>query len=630
MFKKLKKTKSEIEKFEFLSVGCKGKKTILLRRKTILDKQIIVLSTSKDGVKFSERTKEVVIKNKDRSKEDVSLCSNFRLAENEGGLFMTYVFHEKAGKKLHYATSKDGETWHVQGKIKDVGFPASAFFGPISALYFGSGTLHAAISKNLKTWTIEKPSHVPYWHFSDGRPVQVIGTVVVPEGIAVFYKVNAMHDIFTDVNLRNEKVGEKHFVKIGAALFSAYNPLHLLWQSEVPIAELDLQKGQEATFLGIVPVLTLVGKRKLRIYVVKVPGEVGFIEFSEEILANHYKHKPVMLNKSEDNPIICPTLNDWENQGTFNPAAIQLDNKVHFVYRAVGEDGTSRFGYASSSNGSFVDERQNFPVYTARKPFEKLPDGKILNFNQSMFGSGGSWGGCEDPKLTRIDDRIYMTYVAHVGTWPMRTALTSISVKDFKNKRWNWTTPMLMSAPNVGSKSVVILPEKVKGNYVIFHRIWPNIIVDFVPELVFGEGIRWLGSKGHIPPRHSFWDSQKLSMGSAPIKTNKGWLSIYNAVDRMDSSRYKIGAMLLSLSDPRKVIARTRKPILSPDEWYENDGKPGIAYPSGAVLQDDILYVYYGGADKVSCLATFPIDQLLWSLEKDVELNCTLTPIFIK
>ncbi|MCX6713702.1 MAG: hypothetical protein NTV48_01185, partial [Candidatus Vogelbacteria bacterium] len=236
-----------------------------------------------------------------------------------------------------------------------------------------------------------------------------------------------------------------------------------------------------------------------------------------------------------------------------------------------------------------------------------------------LFASGGSWGGCEDPKVTKIDHRIYMTYVAHNGTWPTRTALTSISEEDFLKHNWNWSEPMLMSPPGVGSKSVVILPEKINGEYVIFHRLWPKIVVDTVADLSFGEGRQWLKNESFILPRHSYWDSQKLSIGATPIKTEDGWLVIYNAVDRRDPSRYKVGAMLLDLKNPKKVLARTREPILSPDEWYENAGKPHIIYAGGAIERDGLIYIYYGGADRVSCVATVSKEDLLRQLKNEAE-----------
>jgi predicted GH43/DUF377 family glycosyl hydrolase len=375
----------------------------------------------------------------------------------------------------------------VSGKFRDIEHGASMVIGDVTAMYFGTETLNVATSKNLRKWTIDQPAKVPHWHFSEGWPLHIIGAVSLPEGIAVFYDIAISYDIFTDVNLHNEKIGRERRIKIGAALFSSDNPKNLIWQSEVPVAEIPIGESEQAYFLGVVPLMQPDKIETLRIYIAKKTGEMGFIELPEDILTDHRDRKPITLIKSEENPILSPTINHWENEGVFNPTAVELGGKVHLLYRAVGSDGSSTVGYASSSNGITIDERLQKPVYTPTKPFEKNSGRKPLDATESLFHSGGSWGGCEDPKATVIGDRVYMTYVAHVGTWPMRTALTSISVKDFLKKRWRWTAPMLMSAPNVGSKSVVILPEKVKGNYVIFHRIWPDIVVDMVPELVFGE-----------------------------------------------------------------------------------------------------------------------------------------------
>jgi predicted GH43/DUF377 family glycosyl hydrolase len=186
---------------------------------------------------------------------------------------------------------------------------------------------------------------------------------------------------------------------------------------------------------------------------------------------------------------------------------------------------------------------------------------------------------------------------------------------------------MLMSPPGVGSKSVVLLPEKINNKNYIFHRVWPNIMVDLVDDLEFGENKKYLEGHHMIRPRKSFWDSRKLSVGASPLKTKDGWLTIYNAVDRLDSSKYKIGAMLLDLNDPVKVLARSRKPILSPEEFYENDGKPGVAYPGGVVNLNDTLHVYYGGGDKVSAVAQIHTDELINSLKKDIQPHLKITKL---
>ena len=177
----------------------------------------------------------------------------------------------------------------------------------------------------------------------------------------------------------------------------------------------------------------------------------------------------------------------------------------------------------------------------------------------------------------------------------------------------------LSLSANIANQLSYEFPEKINGEYVIFHRLWPKIVVDTVTDLSFGEGRQWLKNESFILPRHSYWDSQKLSIGATPIKTEDGWLVIYNAVDRRDPSRYKVGAMLLDLKNPKKVLARTREPILSPDEWYENAGKPHIIYAGGAVLRDGLIYIYYGGADRVSCVATVSKEDLLKQLKNEAE-----------
>jgi beta-1,2-mannobiose phosphorylase / 1,2-beta-oligomannan phosphorylase len=226
-------------------------------------------------------------------------------------------------------------------------------------------------------------------------------------------------------------------------------------------------------------------------------------------------------------------------------------------------------------------------------------------------------GGCEDPRITKIDDRVYITYVAYDGRSHPRVALSSIHIDDFLARRWNWKKPVLISPPNIVDKNACLLPEKINGKYVIFHRIYPNILIDFVDDLDFDGRTRWLTGQYEIPVRSlsSEWDSHKVGAGPPPLKTKYGWLLIYQAVGRHDNYRYKIGAMLLDLKDPTKVLARSRKPILEPNTWYENDGwKAGVVYPCGAVIIKDRLFVYYGGADTVVNVASVKLNGFLEEL----------------
>lgn len=320
--------------------------------------------------------------------------------------------------------------------------------------------------------------------------------------------------------------------------------------------------------------------------------------------------KGIVLNKSLENPILVPNReNSWESWQTFNPAAVYENGKVHLLYRAIGEDGISVVGYASSRDGIHVDERLPRPVYLAHKPNIRASD---IPYSSSPYISGGGFGGCEDPRVTKIDDRIYMIYVAFDGAHSPGLALTHISLEDFLKKRWKWGGVKIISAPGVIDKSGCLFPEKIKGKYVVLHRIFPNILIDFVDDLHFKKP---LAGEFVIKVRKGYWDSRKIGAGAPPIKTDRGWLLLYYAVDNRDASRYKIGAMLLDLKNPTKVLYRTDQPVLEPVEWYENEGhKSGIAYPCGAAVIDGTLFVYYGGADTVVCVATADLQEFLEAL----------------
>lgn len=351
-----------------------------------------------------------------------------------------------------------------------------------------------------------------------------------------------------------------------------------------------------------------------------------------------------VLERFIENPVLGPLLTHcWESKAVFNPGAIYEDGKVHIVYRAIGDSDVSVLGYASSIEGFHIHERLDKPIYVPREPFEgagsarpTIDDPRITYFppeddedEGNYVSGGGALGGCEDPRLTRIEDRVYMTYVAFDRYSPPRVALTSININDFLARNWKWTKPVLISPPGVVDKNACILPGKIESKYVIFHRIFPDILIDFVDNLDFDGTTRWLKGEYKISVRESFWDSRKLGIGAPPLKTRDGWLAIYQGVDERDPGRYKIGAMLLDLNDPTRVLARLVEPILEPDMWYENEGwKSGVVYPCGAVVIKDRLLVYYGGADKVVCVASAKVDELLGRLAgvRETAPGVTVTP----
>ena len=322
------------------------------------------------------------------------------------------------------------------------------------------------------------------------------------------------------------------------------------------------------------------------------------------------------LERLKKNPIIEPEDHSyWESKATFNPSAIIHDGKVHIVYRAIGDSDNSVLGYAGSNDGFTISDRFQTPIF-----FHFIKQNRNSLLPITFYSSGGGCGGgCEDPRLTLIGDTVYMLYIAFDGWNSIRVALTSISLDDFIAKHWNWKNPVFISPPGEMRKKWVLFPEKISGpatggkkKYAIIHSISPEILIDYFDSLDELDGNNFIHS---IPLEGPIWEKRDPLVrgpGPSPIKTKYGWLILYHKMEKHDSHRYKLWAMITDINNPTKILYNSKSPILEPDEWYENEGyKSGVIYSCGAVVKDGQLFVYYGGADKVSCVATANLDKFL-------------------
>ena len=344
------------------------------------------------------------------------------------------------------------------------------------------------------------------------------------------------------------------------------------------------------------------------------------------------KKSPIELKRAIHNPIIEPESHKyWESKASFNPSAIFHDGKVHVIYRAIGDTDISVLGYSRSDDGYFFDKQLKEMAYY-HKGFQSVE--KTLP--QISYCSGGGWGGgCEDPRLTLLGDKVYMIYTAFDGWGSLRMALTSINLDDFINKRWDWKKPVLISPPNEIHKNWVLFPEKIqkdgKEKYAILHSISPHIMIDYFNSLDELDGDNFIHSVHQGSLLWGTRDKFIRGVGPSPIKTKYGWLILYHKMEKHDSHRYKLWAMILDLKDPTKILYNSNQPILEPDEWYENEGyKSGVIYSCGAVVKDDELFVYYGGADKVTCVATANFDKFLKELMSSSTLKLKKEKIKIK
>lgn len=561
--------------------------------------------TSQDGFEFDENTKSIIVKDEKYQEEKEFRWKNIKISKQKN---LTYLIYQKdPSGTVDIAYSGDSYNWTKLASISDIKEPAAIVpdykYKKQYVMYFGEKDIKIAYSPDLMRWKINEESILqPREKYFDSDHLEVESVYYRDKDIILLY--------YAKKKIDNSL---QHFV--GAAIFDKKNPERPIWRSETP-----LWKYPQYTHGEIHPLNSAIIHDQLILYWLINDTNIFVISCQIPGRYTDLKRKSfsALLNKFKNNPIIAPIPDHpWESRATFNSAAVYEDGKVHFIYRALGDKDLSVLGYATSTDGINIDERSKEPAYIPREPFE-TPGQQIFKNFADQFLSGGGYGGVEDPRITKIDDKFYMTYVAFDGSTPPRVALTSISVDNFLNRRWDkWERPQLISAPGIVNKNAVIFPEKINGKYVIFHRIYPNILIDFVDDLKFDNYLQ-----GHyfITPRKTHWDSKKIGAGAPPIKTKDGWLFIYQSVGYHDPGRYKIGAMLLDHNDPTKVLYRTNAPIIEPVEKYENEGfKSGVVYPCGAVIMNNRLNVYYGGADTFVCAASADVDTFLNKMKIDQE-----------
>jgi len=563
---------------------------------------------STDGKIFKKYSDECTIEGI-KSVGEILNHSSFTFSKT-GDVYQALYMSEEAGHKyLNSANSPDFCHWKGVKRLFPVTEPAVSVplfkHNDQSVIFFGGPTLNVGLSEDDKNWNIIPLdlSKGPKLKGGVGYRFRIGSAKETPEGFIVTYFLEERHEDHVHYSIWVMTADLNDPTKIKWNSDRAYWHAPQEWMGK-PISPVGIVEYKD-TYYSYWELA-----QKGVFCVIHSPVEI--CAFSESDLPH------ACLLRFVNNPIITPSANLWESKQVFNAAAVYHGGKVHLLYRAIGETDTSVLGYAESRDGVNIDKRSGKPVYVPSEEFEH-PNYKVPIKRKSPFESGGGgYGGIEDPRITKIDDKFYLTYIAYNGRTEPRVALTYISIKDFENKKWeNWAKPVLISPPGVVDKNACVLSEKIDGKYVIFHRIYPDILIDFVDKLDFDGKSVWLKGEYKIHPRPDFWDSKKVGIGPPPIKTKEGWLAIYQAVG-FDDGVYKIGAMLLDLKDPTKVLYRSSHPILEPLVHYENSGfKPGVVYPCGAVVIEGKLIVYYGASDTFIAAAVADLNEFLDSLKFD-------------
>lgn len=339
-----------------------------------------------------------------------------------------------------------------------------------------------------------------------------------------------------------------------------------------------------------------------------------------------------IFTRNKHNPILQPDKNlAWASRQIYNPTIIKVKNEYNLFFRAVGDDWRSSIGKAVSLDGENF-EIEDKPIVRGESKLEK--------------------NGVEDPRICLIDNKYFLTYTAYDGDTARLSFATSKNLKNWKKHGVavkNWDADKAHSfvvgwdSAQIGSrhkkewlKAGAIFPERFNGEYL----------------MLFGDRDLWLASsregnkwktnnRPFIIPRPGYFDFAHVEAGPAPMRTKNGWLVLYHGVD--EKITYRLGYLLLDLKNPRKIIKRSEYPIFEPiylkklegladilpggkeriknmsekniqallKKTKKNKLMPKVVFCCGAILEKELLKIYYGANDTYICTAQARISDVI-------------------
>ncbi|RYE16375.1 MAG: glycosidase [Sphingobacteriales bacterium] len=223
-----------------------------------------------------------------------------------------------------------------------------------------------------------------------------------------------------------------------------------------------------------------------------------------------------------------------------------------------------------------------------------------------LFGNGYlERFGIEDCRVTQMGDTYYLTYTAVSDNG------VGVGLKTTANWQQFESYGMILPPHN---KDVALFEEKINGKYYALHRPSSKEIGgNYIWLAESPDGLHWGNHQCIIKTRKGQWDSARVGAGAAPIKTDQGLLEIYHGAN--DQHQYCLGAFLMDIDNPQRVISRTEEAIMVPTEQYELSGFFGyVVFTNGHVLQGDELTIYYGAADEFVCGAKFSVKEIMSKL----------------
>lgn len=328
------------------------------------------------------------------------------------------------------------------------------------------------------------------------------------------------------------------------------------------------------------------------------------------------------ITRCSANPIVTPGGADWRKVASFNPGVIFDNGKFLMYERAAGslKPFQTCIGLLQSDDGIHFEQASSKPIWT----------GEMCGFPQ---------GSVEDARVTKFDNKFYLVYAMQpyrFDCWP-----TGIAVPDYLPNHYpEWeetrTAPMITRSgiaeshdgvhfkqlcwttpAEIDDRDNALFPEKINGKFALLrrpmHYVGPQYGTES-PGIWISQSenlIKWSEPKLVAVTESPAWEGTKIGAAASPLKTEDGWLVLYHGVDA--NSIYRVGAMMLDLNDPTKVIGRTKSAIMEPTEYYEKFGLviPNVVFPTANLIVGDDVWIYYGCCDTCIGLATVPLDELI-------------------
>jgi len=336
-----------------------------------------------------------------------------------------------------------------------------------------------------------------------------------------------------------------------------------------------------------------------------------------------------MVAVKNEGIILEKTDLEFENKGVFNPACIQADGITHMFYRAINRSDVSSIGYCQLK-GNKVIKRLTHPILFPEHDWEKM--------------------GVEDPRITLLDQTFYLFYTAFDGQNARIAYATSTDLVNFVKKGllspnityeeageilrqenireeyfiWKRYLETKFKGLNLlWDKDALLFPKKISNKFALIHRIRPDMQIIYFQNFKDLTDDYWkvylkqLKKYILLEPKFQF-ENRYIGGGCPPIETKDGWLIIYHGVeDTPFGNIYHGCAALLDLKNPLKVLGRLKEPLFSPkDPWEKSGVTNNVVFPTGAVIRNKRLYIYYGAADKLIAAKSVDLAELLTQLKK--------------